>query len=209
MVPTPRRDERQNSRRNARRETNRAEILDAAEIVFAQTGIHNASMRSIAAEAGFSPAAMYLFFEGRQHLLAATLTRRGDELNELLTATVAEAPEPLAALHAVIDATLAFFARRTEFRQMLRELRGGPAIMGPALADHADDVDQRLAHAAKLLSGVIADGQKSGVLRSGNPHLLAHLYMVLVNEFVYLAAQPTNDFATEDLHHVVDGALRA
>ena len=33
--------------------------------------------------------------------------------------------------------------------------------------------------------------------------------MVLVNEFVYLAAQPTNDFATEDLHHVVDGALRA
>ena len=130
MVPTPRRDERQNSRRNARRETNRAEILDAAEIVFAQTGIHNASMRSIAAEAGFSPAAMYLFFEGRQHLLAATLTRRGDELNELLTATVAEAPEPLAALHAVIDATLAFFARRAEFRQMLRE-RGGPAIMGP------------------------------------------------------------------------------
>ena len=69
MTAAETRDDRQRARRAARRDANRAEILDAAEAVFARDGIHNASMRSIAAESGFSTAAIYLFFENRQHLL--------------------------------------------------------------------------------------------------------------------------------------------
>ncbi len=37
-------------------------------------------MREIAARSGFSSAALYLFFDDKQHLLSEVLNRRGDEL---------------------------------------------------------------------------------------------------------------------------------
>jgi AcrR family transcriptional regulator len=208
MTQPDTRADRQHARRTARREANRSEILDAAEVVFAHAGIHNASIRDIAAEAGFSPAAVYLFFDNRQHLLAETLTRRGDELNDRIAATIASTPDSLQALHAIIDTTVEFFTRRAHFQQVLRELRGGLTIIGPALAQYADDVDQRLGRAQDLLASVMTAGQSAGTIRAGDPLVLAQLYMVLVNEIVYLRAQPEIDYPIADFHDLVDGALR-
>jgi AcrR family transcriptional regulator len=202
------RDDRQRARRAARRDANRAEILDAAEAAFAREGLHNASMRSIAAAAGFSTAAIYLFFENRQHLLADTITRRGDELNDLIESVVRATPEPLAALHAVADATVAFFTDHTPFRRILHELRGGRAIVGPALEDYAAGVEERMDRAQRLLGGVVEAGQAQGSIRSGNAHAIAQLYMVLVNEFVYLRADTDLEYPDADFHALVDGALR-
>ena len=204
---TETRDERQRSRRAARRAANRAEVLDAAELVFSRDGLHNASMRSIATEAGFSTAALYLFFENRQHILAETLTRRGDELNGLFDSIVEGTPVPLEALHEIIDATLGFFAERENFRRVLSELRGGMTIIGSTLADYASDVGQRLSHAQELLSSLVASGQENGSIRPGDPLVLAQLYMVLVNEFVYLRAETTTNFSTEAFHQIVDDAI--
>ena len=80
-------------------------------------------------------------------------------------------------------------------------------MIGPVLSEYASDVDQRLRFAQELLSGVIAAGQASGVIRPDNPHVLAHLYMVLVNELVYLRVQPGMELSTESFHAIIDGAL--
>ena len=67
-------------RRAKRRAQNRTDILDAAEFVFAHEGFKDGSLRKIAERSGFSPAAIYLFFDNKERLVAETLSRRGDEL---------------------------------------------------------------------------------------------------------------------------------
>src|SRR3979490_1335352 len=72
--------DRRAERRAARREENQTEILDAAEKVFGANGLRGGSLREIGEESGFSTAAIYLFFDNKQHLVAETLSRRGGEL---------------------------------------------------------------------------------------------------------------------------------
>jgi AcrR family transcriptional regulator len=49
----------------------RAAILDAARRVAARDGARDLSLRGVAAEAGFAPAALYSYFTGKDELLLA------------------------------------------------------------------------------------------------------------------------------------------
>src|SRR5271170_7290465 len=91
-------------RRAARRAGNREEILDAAEQVFGEFGIHDGSLRQIAHLAGFSTASIYLFFENKQDLLNQTLLR-GVELNNAIRAVADSDLPPLEKLHRIVDVT--------------------------------------------------------------------------------------------------------
>jgi AcrR family transcriptional regulator len=63
------------SRRNERRArehiATRASILEAARRVAAREGARELSLRGVAAEAGFAPAALYSYFSGKDELLLA------------------------------------------------------------------------------------------------------------------------------------------
>lgn len=198
-------------RRAARRAENRTEILDAAERVFGEHGVRGGSLRQIALLSGFSTAAIYLFFDNKQHLLSETLTRRGAELVGALQ-TVAEGDlSPLDKLHHIVDVTVAFFEARPDFRRLLRHITGGTAIVGPALADYAGDVDGYFTQAMTLLAGIVGDGQKADEIRDGDVYAIAHLYSVLINEHVLLAAEGESTIGTltpEQFHALIDGALR-
>ena len=213
MVTTEQQADRRIARRAARRAENRDDILDAAEAVFARSGIRDGSLREIAAESGFSTAGLYLFFENKQQLVAQTLTRRGDELVAVLREAVDSGATPLEQLHDIIDSTQAFFATRQHFRRLLGQLRGGQTITGPVLADYSGEVDARFAAAIDLLAGVVVAGQARGEIRAGNPQALAHLYSVLVNEHIFLHEDVTGrtdaSLSPEVFHALVDGALRA
>jgi AcrR family transcriptional regulator len=198
-------------RRAARRSENRTEILDAAERVFGQYGVRDGSLRQIAVLSGFSPAAIYLFFENKQDLLIETLTRRG----AVLVNTLEDASEgdlsPIETLHRIIDNTKAFFEAHPDFRGLIRHLSGGAAVVGPSLAGYAHHVDGYFNKAMMLFAGIIARGQEMDEIRAGNALALAHLYSVLVNEHVLLGsdggskAVPLSD---GQFHALVDGALR-
>jgi AcrR family transcriptional regulator len=198
-------------RRTERRERNRTDILDAAEKVFGEFGVHDGSIRKIAEEAGFSAAALYLFFENKQQLLAETLSRRGEELVPLLQAVAAGDGEPMEDLHAIVDTSAAFFAERPHFARMLRSLNAGGPIIGPVLAGYTGTEAPEFADAMTALATIVAAGQRRGSIRDGDPLGLAHVYSVLVNEYV-LGATDRNAAGRLDLeqfHAVVDGALRA
>ncbi len=195
-------------RRAARRSENRTEILDAAERVFGEHGVRDGSLREIALRAGFSTAAIYLFFENKQHLLSETLTRRGAELVTTLQ-TVAEGDlAPLETLHRIIDVTGAFFEARPDFRGLIRHITGGAAIVGPALAEYAGEVDGYFSKAMALLAGIVGDGQEVGEIRDGGAYAIAHLYSVLVNEHVLLTNGDESKLTPEQFHGLIDGALR-
>ena len=57
--------------RDASRQASRTAILDAARRVAARTGARDLSLRGVAAEAGFAPAALYGYFRNKDELLLA------------------------------------------------------------------------------------------------------------------------------------------
>lgn len=198
-------------RRAARRAENRTEILDAAERVFGEHGVRDGSLREIGLLSGFSTAAIYLFFDNKQDLVSETLTRRGVELVGALQAVAESDLAPLDKLHRIVDVAVTFFEARPEFRKLLRHITGGTAIVGSALAEYAGDVSGYFMKAMTLLAGIVADGQRAGEIRDGDARAIAHLYSVLINEHVLLAANGESDTGTltpQQFHALIEGALR-
>lgn len=62
---------RRNERRAREHNATRASILEAARRVAAREGARELSLRGVAAEAGFAPAALYSYFAGKDELLLA------------------------------------------------------------------------------------------------------------------------------------------
>jgi len=62
---------RRSERRAREHHATRAAILDAARRVAARDGARDLSLRGVAAEAGFAPAALYSYFSGKDELLLA------------------------------------------------------------------------------------------------------------------------------------------
>jgi len=74
-------------RQQAMTDARRALVLDAARAVFADAGIEGASIREIAKRAGYTPGAIYSYFDSKEAIYAALL----DESLARLCTTVAEA----------------------------------------------------------------------------------------------------------------------
>jgi AcrR family transcriptional regulator len=198
-------DDPRSRRRAARRAASTADILDAAERVFAEEGLRDGSLRRIADLSAYSTAAIYKFFDSKHHLVTETLNRRADEyLAELKNAAGSEGT-PLERLQFVVDASANYFDSHKQFSSLIRQVQGGVAILGPVLAAFADDDQGRYGQAMELMADLIREGQKDGEIRGGDPRALAHLASVLTNEFV-LADLP---LTRAEFHEVLDGALRA
>ena len=121
-------------RRVARREQSRRDILDAAERVFGEDGIHNGSVRRIAELSGFSPGAIYLFFENKADLVTNTFDRRGKEWCDAIGAIAQGNASPLARLHEVMDWVITFLAENPHFRALLSQVSQGSMVAGYSLA---------------------------------------------------------------------------
>ena len=204
--------DRRAERRAARRAENRTEILDAAEKVFGAHGLRDGSLREIGEESGFSTAAIYLFFDNKQHVITETLRRRGDELIATVRREAERDGAPLEKLHRIVDATAQFFAERPNFRRLLRHMRGGATITGPVLAEFGGGASAGFDEVMGVLAGIVRDGQDAGEIRAGDERALAHLYSVLVNEFVLLTSSGDASVGTltsVQFHAVIDGALRS
>ncbi|MET3494563.1 TetR/AcrR family transcriptional regulator [Variovorax boronicumulans] len=74
-------------RRQTLTDARRALVLDAARTVFAEAGIEGASIREIAKKAGYTPGAIYSYFDSKEAIYAALL----DESLLRLQAAVADA----------------------------------------------------------------------------------------------------------------------
>jgi AcrR family transcriptional regulator len=199
------RAEVRSQRRAARRAESRTGILDAAERVFSEDGLRDGSLRRIGDRSGYSTAAIYKFFDSKQHLVAQTLSRRADEWLAELQRAAGSGGTPLERLHQIADNAAAFFGARPHFRSVLRQVQGGSAIVGPLLDAFAEDVYGRFAQAMAVMADLIRQGQQVAEIRPGDPGALAHLASVLTNEFALADVGLTS----ADFHAVFDGALRA
>ena len=98
--------ERMTGRRKAVSDLKRELILDAARKVFEADGLEGASLRAIAATAGYTPAALYFHFESKEAIYAEVLRGSLADLEQAVNRSVARTKTPVDRLRA---AAMAFF----------------------------------------------------------------------------------------------------
>ncbi len=98
--------ERRIGRREAVSDLKRELILDAARKVFETEGLDGASLRAIAALAGYTPAALYFYFESREAIYAEVLRCSLANLGSAVNRSISRANTPIDRLRA---AAMAFF----------------------------------------------------------------------------------------------------
>ena len=161
-------------RRQALTDARRALVLDAARAVFLEAGIEGASIREIARRAGYTPGAIYSYFESKEAIYGALL----DESIQRLQTAVADAPEsegrPDQTLAAKAQAWFDFYAANPRELDLGFYLVQGMRPRGlTSELDHElnDHLHQALRPCEDALQAMGLDAE--GVLRE-NTSLFAH-----------------------------------
>ena len=193
----------------------RERILDAARRIVMREGLAALSMRKIAEAIGYSPAALYIYFEGRD-AIAEALGREGytrllAQLEPL--AGIADARERL---HAIAHAYLSYgceHPRTYELIFMAHKERGrhaGPRAMRQREvpdATGAPEEPARLACGAHLFAATL-----SGLAQAGGTHadcgLLAQALWAMLHGLVMLTLAP-GGFERAAHGPVIEAALDA
>ncbi len=105
-------------RRERERRQRRADILGAAEAVFAAKGFHAASIDEIARKAEYATGTVYLYFKDKESLYIELLGEKMEELLQLLRRRLAAIADPLTALRELVEVRMDYFGRHRAFLQI-------------------------------------------------------------------------------------------
>ncbi|HEY3046953.1 MAG TPA: TetR/AcrR family transcriptional regulator [Polaromonas sp.] len=91
-------------------DSRRALMLDAARAVFERLGIEGASIREIARQAGYTPGAIYSYFDNKEAIYGALLAESLERLNAVVDAAGSATSSPADLLEAKASAWFGFYA---------------------------------------------------------------------------------------------------
>jgi AcrR family transcriptional regulator len=97
-------------RQQAQNDSRRKGVLDAARSVFERLGIEGASIREIAKEAGYTPGAIYSYFENKEAIYGALLAESLERLNSEVEVAGPGELSPAELLKAKAGAWFGFYA---------------------------------------------------------------------------------------------------
>jgi AcrR family transcriptional regulator len=190
-------------RRGERRLITRAQLLDAAERVFARDGLRGASVDTIALEAGYSTGAVYSNFKGKEDLFLTLVEERIDpRLAKVYEAMEAELVAGVPPLEAARRFVSALRGERDAFLLLIDFW--GQAVRDPTAAERFAQRHARLrATIGRLLDAAIGERQPELGLPTDQ---LATTLIALGNGFaIELLADP--DAVPDDLFGHAIGAL--
>lgn len=187
-----------------RKDARPAEIVEAALEVFAEKGFAAARLDDIAAAAGVSKGALYLYFETKQDLFRAVVRQAISPNLDAVEAAVLAADVPFDLLMRGFYARMAAMLTTTRIgavaKMVIGESRNFPDL---AKVWH----DELVTRALGVMTRVIARAQARGEARAGDPRLHAFsvigpvLLGVLWNEtFTPVGAEPMDLAALIDQH---------
>jgi AcrR family transcriptional regulator len=153
-----------------RKDERPGEIVAAALAVFAEKGFAAARLDDIAARAGVSKGALYLYFETKEELFRAVVSDTVAPNIDTLAGLVEAYEGDFASLARAAFATLANVADQTPLggvvKMVIGESRNFPEL---ARVWH----DALVARALALMSGAIGRAQARGEVRPGDPRVFA------------------------------------
>jgi AcrR family transcriptional regulator len=167
----------------------RAQLLDVALQLFAVRGYHATSINHIIEKADVARGTFYQYFESKREIFDSLLDQLFAEVNASVAPIAIAAPEAIAR------------AIRTNIESLCRTLQDN-LPMGRVLLEQAVGVDQ--AGRAQLrefylrvlerLERAVTVGQRLGVVRSGDPSLIAVFLLAMVKESLYQQIIGTRTF---------------
>ena len=196
------------------REVYRDAILEAAERVFARSGVAGTRVSEVAAEAGLATGTLYNYFQSRDQLLISLIERRGEELvasirSAASAAQVADAQGAGAAralLEALVRATFRHFEAH---RGLFSVFAGAAGISGKQMASisrRGCDVHQSYQRA---FTEVFEQAAAGGVVRRDVPiPVLVGFLTGAIHGVVRTWAQQGGTSLVEHTGTVVDLFLR-
>ncbi|WP_029431923.1 TetR/AcrR family transcriptional regulator [Blastococcus sp. URHD0036] len=191
-------------RRLERLEAGRREILDVAERLFVEHGYEGTSLEQIAAGCGYSVGSIYNFFTNKDALYSAALERHATSLGTSFRASAEPAAPGIEKVVAMARAAV------HDLRGSPRNARLTATSMGVDLAGNADRTSFRAV--LEAYAEAIADGQRDGTVRAGNPRHLAQFVGGLVLAQAQVDPEITADpdgITLDDFLDIVRGALSA
>jgi AcrR family transcriptional regulator len=140
-------------------------LLDAALVVMERNGYADAAVADILREAHLSTRSFYRHFESKDQLLCALCRREGEGASARLTAKVAAAIDPRAALDAWIDEILSFGHHRAKAVRV--------SVLSSPGAMKAEGYAEETKHATRMLmvplERLLADGVADGSFPLADP----------------------------------------
>lgn len=141
------------ARRQALHDFKRGVILDAARRVAAAHGLDGATIRAIAAQAGYTPGAIYAYYGGKEEIYGDLLADSLAAATQAMKAAGALPGGAAARLWAVIEAFRDHYrSRPQELDLALYLLAAAPSGLGPELARH---INGRLIALLQVLAGAV------------------------------------------------------
>jgi AcrR family transcriptional regulator len=179
-------------------------IVEAAASVFAQNGYHGATIENIAAVAGYSPAAIYKYFDSKEAIFTGLRITIENRFSELF----ADAPP----VSLAFDDYLRWFLSRVctlaeRHRNIfLSFMAQVPCAMDPKASTefHKGAIRWYVKHMNNI-SKIMEKGIADGALRDGDPVVYATAFFGIVQSFVMgwlISARP--DPLPERIDTIVD-----
>lgn len=146
------------------------EIVGAAMAVFAEKGFAAARLEEIAARAGVSKGALYLYFETKEDLFRAVVEQAIAPNIQAVRAIIAAHPGPISDLLRLVPARIAVILETLPVGGVVKMVIGEAGNF-PELARVWHD--RLVAHALGALSDAVAAAQARGEVKPGDPRTYA------------------------------------
>lgn len=184
--------ERTLTRKQREYRSRRADILKAAEKVFADRGFHGATMSDLAETSEFSIGTLYKFFKSKEEVYYVLILEKLDLFHLRLKTMVNQQPAGVAQIRMLIEASLNFFQENREFFKIfILERANLESSVGATLAG---ELKKKYLTTIAIFQRVMEKAIHKGDLRKSNPQDLANALVGILNSFAQhsiLVPQPT------------------
>lgn len=151
-------------RKERERLAKKQDILKAAREVFAQKGLHAATLDEIAEKAEFAKGTLYGYFQSKDDLFACMLEEELIKFEQCIIRVLNTPLAPAAKVEKLVKTMLLAFEKNEDFLKLLSKER--PGMSNLQVSDKMLDHFKNL---TKLVSGMVREGVKEKVFASKDP----------------------------------------
>ena len=163
----------------AQREDVREAILDATDQLLARYGYKKMTIDDLAQEAKIGKGTVYLHFSSKEEIALSHIDRIVERLRGRLREIAQAELSPADKLRRMLVMRVLFrFDSVQHYTQSLNDLLA--ALRPRLLARRQDYFEEE----ARVFAGVLTEGQRSGLFKSGAPLAAAHLLLVATNSLL-------------------------